>query len=158
MARLPLLRYDGNTGSGYVLVFAGLGGYKTTGTVVPSALEWQSGLVCLDPLAEVVRLAYKARRALSHRVVALNPKIPTQFLQRARLDQYLHRSCPVDLQSVVGWLCGETLGEYYDDYFKHAARALLGYLLADLVFDPAIPDRPQNAPPLRCGRCIYRFM
>ncbi len=40
---------------------------------------------------------------------------------------------------MVGWLCGETPGERYDDYFKHAARALLGCLLADLVFDPAIP-------------------
>jgi type IV secretory pathway TraG/TraD family ATPase VirD4 len=42
--KAPLLRYDGNDGSGHVLVFAGSGGYKTTGTVVPSALEWRSGL------------------------------------------------------------------------------------------------------------------
>ena len=47
--KAPLLRYDGNEGSGHLLVFAGSGGYKTTGTVVPSALEWPSGLVCLDP-------------------------------------------------------------------------------------------------------------
>ena len=40
---------------------------------------------------------------------------------------------------MVGWLCGETPGQRYDDYFKHAARALLGCLLADLVFDPALP-------------------
>ena len=57
--KAPLLRYDGNTGSGHVLVFAGSGGYKTTGTVIPSALEWPSGLVCLDPSAEVVRLVYR---------------------------------------------------------------------------------------------------
>ena len=63
--KAPLLRYDGNDGSGHVLVFAGSGGYKTTGTVVPSALEWRSGLVCLDPSAEVVRLVYAARRGLA---------------------------------------------------------------------------------------------
>jgi type IV secretory pathway TraG/TraD family ATPase VirD4 len=49
--KAPLLRYDGNDGSGHVLVFAGSGGYKTTGTVVPSALEWRSGLVCLRSLS-----------------------------------------------------------------------------------------------------------
>jgi hypothetical protein len=47
--KAPLLRYDGDTGSGHVLVFAGSGGYKTTGTVIPSALEWPSGLVCSIP-------------------------------------------------------------------------------------------------------------
>src|SRR5260370_39649083 len=51
--KAPLLRYDGNTGSAHVLVFAGSGRYKTTGTVIPSALQWRSGLVCLDPSAEV---------------------------------------------------------------------------------------------------------
>jgi type IV secretory pathway TraG/TraD family ATPase VirD4 len=57
--KAPLLRYDGDAGSGHVLVFAGSGGYKTTGTVIPSALEWSSGLVCLDPAAEVLRLPYQ---------------------------------------------------------------------------------------------------
>jgi type IV secretion system protein VirD4 len=135
-ARLPLLRYDGNAGSGHVLVFAGSGGYKTTGTVVPSALEWPSGLVCLDPSAEAVRLVYQARRALSHRVVTLNPEDPDSdsFNALDWIDTSTDRAL-LDLQAVVGWLCGETPGERYDDYFKHAARALL----ADLVFDPAIP-------------------
>ena len=138
--KAPLLRYDGDTGSGHVLVFAGSGGYKTTGTVIPSALEWPSGLVCLDPSAEVVRLVYPARRALGHRVVALNPEDPNadSFNALDWIDTSSDRAL-LDLQAVVGWLCGETPGERYDDYFKHAARALLGCLLADLIFDPAIP-------------------
>ncbi len=45
----------------------------------------------------------------------------------------------LDIQAVVGWLAGEMPGERFDDYFKHAARSLLGCLLADLIFDPAIP-------------------
>jgi hypothetical protein len=138
--KAPLLRYDGNDGSGHVLVFAGSGGYKTTGTVIPSALEWRSGLVCLDPSAEVFRLVHQARRALGHRVAALNPEDPNadSFNALDWIDISTDRAL-LDLQAVVGWLCGETPGERYDDYFKHAARALLGCLLADLVFDPAIP-------------------
>ncbi len=138
--KAPLLRYDGDSGSGHVLVFAGSGGYKTTATVIPSALEWPSGLVCLDPAAEVVRLVYQARRALGHRVVALNPEDPNagSFNALDWIDPSSDRAL-LDLQAVVAWLAGETLGERYDDYFRHAARALLGCLLADIIFDPAVP-------------------
>jgi type IV secretion system protein VirD4 len=138
--KAPLLRYDGNTGSGHVLVFAGSGGYKTTGTVISSALEWPSGLVCLDPSAEVVRLVYQARRALGHRVVSLDPENPNadSFNALDWIDPSSDRAL-LDIQAVVAWLAGETPGERYNDYFKHAARALLGCLLADIVFDPAIP-------------------
>jgi len=137
--KAPLLRYDGTEGSGHLLVFAGSGGYKTTGTVVPSALEWPSGLVCLDPSAEAVRLVYAARRGLSHRVVALNPEDPRSdsFNALDWIDPTTDRAL-IDIQAVVGWLCGETPGERYNDYFKHAARALLGCLLADIVFDAAL--------------------
>lgn len=148
--KAPLLRYDGNTGSGHVLVFAGSGGYKTTGTVIPSALEWPSGLVCLDPSAEVVRVVYQARRNLGHRVVALDPENPNadSFNALDWIDPSSDRAL-LDLQAVVAWLAGETPGERYDDYFKHAARALLGCLLADIVFDPAIPPERKTLALLR---------
>ncbi|HTT76987.1 MAG TPA: type IV secretory system conjugative DNA transfer family protein, partial [Candidatus Binataceae bacterium] len=148
--KATLLRYDGNEGSGHLLVFAGSGGYKTTGTVVPSALEWRSGLVCLDPSAEVVRLVYAARRGLNHRVVALNPEDPRSdsFNALDWIDSATDRAL-IDIQAVVGWLCGETPGERYDDYFKHAARALLGCLLADIIFDAALPPEHKTLALLR---------
>ena len=91
----------------------------------------------------MVRLVCQARRALGHRVVTLNPEDPNadSFNALDWIDPSSDRAL-LDLQAVVGWLCGETPGERYDDYFKHAARALLSCLLADLVFDQAIaPER-----------------
>jgi type IV secretion system protein VirD4 len=133
-----------------VLVFGGSGGYKTTGTVVPSALEWKSGLVCLDPSAEVFRLVYQARRAMGHRAISLDPENPDagSFNVLDWIDTSSDRAL-LDLQSVVAWLAGETPGERYEDYFKHAARALLGCLLADLLFDPAIPPERKTLAALR---------
>jgi hypothetical protein len=55
----------------------------------------------------------------------------------------------LDLQSVVAWLAGETPGERYEDYFRHAARALLGCLLADLLFDPGLPPEGKTFAVLR---------
>ena len=118
--KAPLLRYDGNTGSGHVLVFAGSGGYKTTGTVIPSALEWRSGLVCLDPSAEVFRLVYRARRALGHRVAALNPEDPNadSFNALDWINPSSDRAL-LDLQAVVCVACG-----------RDSWRALRGLLQA----------------------------
>jgi type IV secretion system protein VirD4 len=137
-----LLRYDGESGSGHVLVFAGSGGYKTTATVIPSALEWRGGLVCLDPALEVFPRVYIARRNMGRRPVTLNPesRYCDGFNALDWIDTTSDRAL-LDIQSVVAWLCGETPGERYEDYFRHAARALLGCLLADILFAAEIaPD------------------
>jgi type IV secretion system protein VirD4 len=134
----PLLRYDGKVGSGHCLVFAGSGGYKTTGVGVPCALEWSSALVYLDPSAEVFPIVRASRDALGHRVVSLNPEEGRGgFNVLDWIDTSADRSL-MDIQAVVAWLAGEQPAERYDDYFKHAARALLGCLLADILFAPGL--------------------
>ena len=77
---------------------------------------------------------------MQHRVVALDPERQDSGSLNVLdwIDSSSDRAL-LDVQAVVGWLAGETPGERYDDYFKHAARALLACLLADLIFDPAIP-------------------
>jgi type IV secretion system protein VirD4 len=148
--KAPLLRYDGESGSGHVLVFAGSGGYKTTATVIPSALEWRGGLVCLDPALEVFPRVYVARRNMGRRLVTLNPesRYSDGFNALDWIDTSSDRAL-LDLQSVVAWLCGETPGERYEDYFRHAARALLGCLLADLLFDPELAPQDKTLALLR---------
>jgi type IV secretion system protein VirD4 len=134
----PLLRYDGKVGSGHCLVFAGSGGYKTTGVGIPCALEWSSALVYLDPSAEVFPIVRAAREALGHRVISLNPEDGSGgFNVLDWIDTSTDRSL-MDIQAVVAWLAGEQPAERYDDYFKHAARALLGCLLADILFAPGL--------------------
>jgi Type IV secretory system Conjugative DNA transfer len=82
--------------------------------------------------------------------VALNPEDhnSASFNALDWIDTFSDRAL-IDIQAVVGWLCGETPGERYDDYFKHAARALLGCLLADIVFDPALPPERKTLTLLR---------
>ena len=133
-----------------MLVFAGSGGYKTTATVIPSALEWRGGLVCLDPALEVFPRVYIARRNMSRRIVTLNTesRYSDGFNALDWIDTSSDRAL-LDIQSVVAWLCGETLGERYEDYFRHAARALLGCLLADILFAPEIAPRQKTLALLR---------
>jgi len=136
--KAPLLRYDGEVGSGHCLVFAGSGGYKTTGVGIPCTLEWSDALVYLDPSAEVFPMVRAAREALGHRVVSLNPEDGrVGFNVLDWIDTSTDRSL-MDIQAVVAWLAGERVDERNDDYFKHAARGLLGCLLADILFAPGL--------------------
>ena len=54
--RGPLLTYKLNFDSTHMLFFAGSGGYKTTSTVVPTALRYSGSMVVLDPAREVGQL------------------------------------------------------------------------------------------------------
>jgi type IV secretion system protein VirD4 len=146
--KAPLLRYNGNIGSGHCLVFAGSGGYKTTGIGIPCALEWSDALVYLDPSAEVVPIVREAREAFGHRVVSLNPEDGEGFNVLDWIDTSSDRSL-MDIQAVVAWLAGEQPGERYEDYFKHAARALLGCLLADILFAPGLLSEERTLALLR---------
>ena len=58
-----LLTYKLNFDSTHMLFFAGSGGYKTTSTVVPTALRYQGSMVVLDPAREVGQLvgAYRSQ-------------------------------------------------------------------------------------------------
>ena len=147
--KAPLLRYDGNAGSGHCLVFAGSGGYKTTGVGIPSALEWTDALVYLDPSAEVFSTVRAAREDMGHQVISLNPEDgESGFNVLDWIDISTDRSL-MDIQAVVAWLAGEQLGERWEDYFKHAARALIGCLLADILFSPDLAPEEKTLALLR---------
>ena len=115
--KAPLLRYDGEVGSGHCLVFAGSGGCKTTGVGIPCALEWSDALVYLDPSAEVFLMVREAREALGHRVVSLNPGGGRDgFNVLDWIDTSTDRSL-MDIQAVAAWLA---------------------CLLADILFAPGL--------------------
>ena len=70
----PLLTFDGSFGGSHCLIFAGSGGFKTTGSVIPTALTWAGPIVCFDPSTEIVPLVRGHRRdGLGRTVHVLDP-------------------------------------------------------------------------------------
>ena len=63
--RGPLLTYKLNFDSTHMLFFAGSGGFKTTSTVVPTALRYGGSMVVLDPAREVGQLVGPLRSKMS---------------------------------------------------------------------------------------------
>jgi type IV secretion system protein VirD4 len=75
--KAPLAMFKLNFDSTHMLLVAGPGGYKSTATVVPTALHYTGSMVVLDPSGEIAALVGERRRAMSknRRVVVLDPAV-----------------------------------------------------------------------------------
>ena len=58
----PLMGFNCDFGSTHGLIFAGSGGFKTTGAVVPMLLTWPHNAVVGDPSREVEPMVYEQRK------------------------------------------------------------------------------------------------
>ena len=104
--RAPLATFKLNFESTHMLMFAGSGGFKTTSSVVPTALRYSGSTVVLDPACEVASLVLAARSRLKprRRIVVLDPNAPVEAIQgfsmcwrRRRPCATLCRAAPVAL-------------------------------------------------------------
>jgi type IV secretion system protein VirD4 len=83
--RAPILAYKMDFDSTHMLFFAGSGGYKTTSTVIPTALRYRGSMVVLDPAQEIgdtvgpVRRAMIGLNGLPRRVIILDPEDDTHM-------------------------------------------------------------------------------
>ncbi|MBZ6078850.1 Ti-type conjugative transfer system protein TraG [Microvirga puerhi] len=132
--KAPLLTFNADFGSTHGLIFAGSGGFKTTGSVIPSALKWTGPLVCLDPSTEIAPLVKEHRtRKLGRQVYVLDPGGRHGFNVLDWISQSANPE--MDIASVARWLLTEkpkTHGSS-DGFFEQAAFNLLTGLLAHVV-------------------------
>lgn len=69
----PILAFNLDFDSTHMMFFAGSGGFKTTSTVVPTALRFSGSMVVLDPAAEIAPLVADSRRRRGRDVAILSP-------------------------------------------------------------------------------------
>ena len=141
--KAPLLRYDGEAGSGHILLVAGSGGYKTAAVGIPTALEWSGALVYLDPAREVCNMVARTRGAGGRQFARLDPRAPdtATFNPLAWIDTTSDLSL-LEIRNVIGWLFGEHRNESANAIFESQGKALAGCLLAEILFDPDLaPDQ-----------------
>ena len=152
--KAPLLCYDATFGSTHGLVFAGSGGFKTTGIVIPTALNWTGSIVCLDPSCEVEPMVRNHRMddlGTADRIVhRLDPKFAYGGFNV--LDWIADSDAPDEnISAVANWLISDKLqnASGSDDFFRTSAVQLLTGLLADIVFGPYYKPEDRNLSTLR---------
>jgi type IV secretion system protein VirD4 len=150
---LPLLVDPCRTGSTHALVFGGPGGFKTTSIGVPTMLTWRGAAVVLDPSREIGPMVQDYRRqALGHRVVTLDPADPAAGAFNV-LD-WIDIAAPdaeTNVEAAVNWICGEARGQITSgaDFFRESGKGLIACLLADMLWDPALPAERKTLKQLR---------
>src|SRR4051794_10873409 len=133
----PLLTFDGSFGGSHCLIFAGSGGFKTTGSVIPTALTWAGPIVCFDPSTEIVPLVRGHRRdGLGRAVYVLDPAQPlgfdvTDWIKTSRKKEQ-------DIATLALWLLAESprARTGADIYFHNQAHNLLTGLLTHVLLAP----------------------
>lgn len=148
----PLATFKLNFESTHMLMFAGSGGFKTTSSVVPTALRYTGSMVVLDPACEVATLVQAARGRLRprRRIVVLDPTAPLETIQGFNvLAPLLHsRNQAADAVAFAKLLCGEGSGKEGGsaEYFQAQAHNLMtGLLLTVLTSETFEKDRSLRA-------------
>jgi type IV secretion system protein VirD4 len=150
--RVPLATFKLNFESTHMLMFAGSGGFKTTSSVVPTALRYSGSMVVLDPACEVATLVQAARGRLTprRRIVVLDPMALVETIQGFNvLAPLLHsRNQAADAVAFAKLLCVEGSGKDGGaaEYFQAQAHNLMtGLLLTVLTSDAYESDRTLRA-------------
>ena len=144
----PLVCYDPTTGAGstHGLIFAGSGGFKTTGFVIPTLLRYPYSGVVIDPDRQTYAVTKKAREAMNHRVFLVSPNIPHSGLNVLDWIDPTSPEAPQHIALVTALVCNtryhahQAKGGHH--YFESQGAALVCGLLAYLVFEPGL--RPEQ--------------
>jgi type IV secretion system protein VirD4 len=150
--RAPLSTFKLNLESTHMLMFAGSGGFKTTSSVVPTALRYTGSMVVLDPACEVATLVQVARSRFTprRRIVVLDPTAPLATIQGFNVLAPLlySRNQAADAVAFARLLCGKGSGKEGGaaEYFQAQAHNLMtGLLLTVLTSDAYRSDRTLRA-------------
>ena len=151
--KAPLLIDPCKAASTHALVFAGAGGFKTTSAGIPSLLTWTGAAVVLDPSREMGPMMHEYReQTLGHQVVTLDPT-NAAYVGFNVLD-WIDLADPLvetHIDTVVGWLTSETRpgASSGSVFFLESGRGLIACLLADMLWDPALPASEKTLRTLR---------
>ena len=139
----PLLTYKLDFDSTHMLFFAGSGGYKTTSTVIPTALRYTGPIICLDPSTEVAPMVVDhRRRKLRREVVVLDPANPIMGFNV--LDGIeTSKKKEEDIVGIAHMLLSESMRfeSSTGSYFQSQAHNLLTGLLAHVMLSSEYAGR-----------------
>lgn len=140
-----LFGFDCDFGSTHGLVFAGSGGFKTTGMVVPMLLSWPHNAVVLDPSKEIavmvanMRAARLSSSAGGKRIVhVIDPDIVGSGLNV--LDWISEGQIEENIAAVTSWIMtGQISRQDPNSFFRNSAQQLIRGVLAHICMHKDFP-------------------
>jgi type IV secretion system protein VirD4 len=140
-------------GSTHALLFAASGFFKTV-SLTTMALHWTGSMVVLDPSEELAPMLEADRHRLGHRTFVLSP----DRAAACGFDAlgWIDINSPIaetDIASVTEWICGPPppRADATAAFFASKGRALITCLLAQMLYDSALPPELKTLKALRAG-------
>lgn len=150
----PLMAFNCNFGSTHGLVFAGSGGFKTTGVIVPMLLTWPHNAVVLDPSLEVHPMVAKYRETMipgkQRTIVRIDPSDRESGFNVLDWIGTGSGSPEEDIAAVTDWMTtGKVTQSDPNSFFRNSAQQLLRGLLAHICLNRVFEGRPRTLRKLR---------
>jgi type IV secretion system protein VirD4 len=126
--KADLVTLSPNFESGHALIFAGSGGGKTAGIVIPTCLTYNSSLIVIDPEFEILDATKAARNEMGRKVRVIKIGEGIDLLQF--LDNFLKRRDKV-FAHLAGIITEPNRTQTSDvsDFFREEAQNVIGSLL-----------------------------
>jgi type IV secretion system protein VirD4 len=143
--KAPLLIDPCTADATHGVMFAGSGGYKTTALTIPTLCYWTGSAVVFDPSGQVGPMTAAMRAAqMNHRVFMVGPG-----LDGFNVLDWIDPTDPLaetHVQDIIERIAGESQASQAGEnaIFKMRGKEMLICLLADLLWDPAIPRERKN--------------
>lgn len=155
--KAPLLidRLDGD-GPPHSMVIAGSGTYKTAG-LVTTVLTWRKSCVVMDPSKKLAQMLARTLRERGKRVICLD--VGGNGFNVLKSIDITDPLADTKIRSVVGRIVGPAPGPKADATgnsadFREWGKSIVTALLADMMYDPDIPDDLKTLDNLRAGLCV----
>ena len=139
----PVLIDPCTANSSHGAVVSPSGGYKTTAVTIPTLAAFTTSIVVHDPSGQVEPMTARMRRAMGHKVASVGVE-PGQGFNVLDCIDITDPLAETYVEEVVEQLVGETPVASENAIFTDSAKELLTCLLADLLWDPAIPPEQKT--------------
>lgn len=139
--RAKLLIDECKEGPTHGVVVAGSGSFKTTATTIPTLFTWPGSVVVFDPSCQVGSMTREVREDLGQKVHMITPGCAGPNVLDC-IDPEDNKLAELAVWEAVDWIGGEVGGKAYGEnaLFVQGARGMQAAILADMLWDPDLPN------------------
>ncbi len=133
--------FDGNS---HMITIAPTGSGKSVSSIIPNLLNYHGPVIAIDPKGELLYVTKRAREAMGHKVIVLDPFKITKFksgtinpLDISKLDNFMADTDSLTIAENFAAVSSNA----HDPFWDRSAKSVLGGIIHHAMIDPLFPNR-----------------
>ena len=128
--KMPLITISTEFESGHSLFIAGPGGAKTSAYVIPNCINFESGIIVVDPMGAVLKKVRKHREAMGRTIIEVNFD---QGVDLFALAQPIMKQGPMGYFELANIFIPSDSKDKFDEHYVQHVRPFIASLLYFIV-------------------------